>query len=228
MKKLLFTLTIILSATAFSQNIGDMAKEEGTEMAQGLVKDGAKEVVKGLANARFGLRAFGLINSSSLGSFSDVKDLKSSGFSVGIAGTIYFTDNFFVAPELHYSHTGVGELQLPILLGYSIIEDKLDIIAGPSLLYSFSKESKKDLEGLATGAASGGIDYKGLLSTFQVGYTAGLQYHLGNFMISGRYQGGFSGKIVDYVSQGSGVDFKESDEKRVKTSYVSLGVGYNF
>ncbi len=228
MKKLLFTLTIVLSATAFSQEIKDAIEQKGTEMSQDLAAEGGKKLLESLSNATFGLRAFGLVNTSSLGEFSDVKDLGKHGFSVGLAAKVDISDDFFVTPELQYSHAGVDELSLPILFGYSIVKDKFDIIAGPNLMYSFSKDSKDDLKNLGEGTMSGQIDYQGVLSTFEVGYMAGLQYHLGNFMISARYQGGFSGKVVQYASQGTGVDFKESGEERIKTSYVSLGIGFNF
>lgn len=230
MKKLLFALAIVFGTTAFSQNLGDVINDPrgtATDTSQRLTEEGGSKLLRALGDARFGLRAFGMINSSSLGNFKDVKDLSGSGFSVGIAGIVNITDNFFVTPELHYSHAGVSELDLPILFGYSIFEN-FDIIAGPSLMYSFSKESKKHLEDAAVGAATGGLDYKGLLSSFQVGYVAGLQYHIGKFMISARYQGTFSGKIAEYVKEGTGVDFKDSTQERVKTSYVSLGIGFNF
>ncbi len=228
MKKTLFTLAIVLSTTVFSQDIKGTLEQEGTDLAQDLTSEGASKLLEALGDATFGVRAFGLINTSSLGSFSDVKDLGKHGFSVGLSAKVDISDNFFVTPELQYSHTGVDELSLPILFGYSIVKDKFDIIAGPSLMYSFSKNSKDDLKNLGEDAMDGEIDYKGLLSTFEIGYMAGLQYHLGNFMISARYQGGFSGKVVQYASQGTGVDFKESDEKRIKTAYVSLGIGFNF
>lgn len=228
MKKLLIALTIALSSTTFSQNIKDAVVQEGTEMSQNLAAEGGQKLIDALGNATFGLRAFGLVNSSSLGNFSDVKDLGKHGFSIGLAAKVDISDGFFVTPELHYSHTGFDELSLPILFGYSIVEDKLDIIAGPNLMYTFSKDSKGDLQNLGEGAMAGQIDYQGILSTFEFGYMAGLQYHLGNFMISARYQGGFSGKVVQYASQGTGVDFKESNEEKIKTSYVSLGIGFNF
>lgn len=228
MKKLLFALTIALSSTTFSQDIKDAVVQEGTDMAQNAVAEGGKKLLESLGDATFGIRAFGLANTSSLGDFSNVKGLGNHGFSIGLAAKVDISDNFFVTPELYYSHTGIDELSLPILFGYSILKDKLDIIAGPSLMYSFSKSSKDDLATLGEGAMAGQIDYQGLLSTFEVGYMAGLQYHLGNFMISARYQGGFSGKIVEYASQGTGVDFKESNEDRIKTAYVSLGIGFNF
>lgn len=206
MKKLLLTLSIIMSATAFSQESGNGF----------------------FSNIEFGVRASGLINTTSLGSFKDVKELDQHGFNVGVAAKINLSDKFFVTPEVYYSHTGINEINMPVLLGYSFWGNKLDIIAGPNLVYTLESDTFEKMPNFDNKATGLDFYYEGVESTFDVGYMAGLQYHLGKFMVTARYQGTFNGREVLYFFHNADYSIYGEGKDNLKTSFVSFGVGYNF
>ena len=177
MKKLLFTLSVALCVTAFSQEGGNGF----------------------FSNINFGVRASGLLNTTSLGDFKDVKSLEEHGFNVGVATKINVYNKFFVTPEAYFANTGgISEINVPVLLGYSILGDKLDIIAGPSMVYTLEKDDFRAMPNFNKNAPDMHYFYQGVESAFDFGYVAGLQYHLGKFMVTGRYQGTFNGREVLY------------------------------
>lgn len=61
-------------------------------------------------------------------------------------------------------------------------------------------------------------------SKLTFGYQAGLQFFLSNFFISAKYNGSFTGQVVELINQTTGGELKEE----IKTSYVSIGIRYNF
>lgn len=227
MKKLFASVTIITATFINAQNtdLKDLVTTEVTNHTKEATKEAAKGLANALGEATWGIRANGLINTSSLGNLADIKDLKESGFNIGVSAKVELGSNFFVNPELYYTHSGNSQIDLPILFGYEILPEKISLIAGPSLMYAFSKNSKDDLTKIATEAlASGGINYNGLSSMFKFGYQAGVQVHFGNFMIAAKYEGALSGQVVSLINKATDQSFEE----KVKSNFVSLGIGYNF
>lgn len=227
MRKLFVSVTIITATFINAQinELKDKATTEVTNQTKEATNEAAKGLVNALGDATWGIRANGLINTSSLGNLSDIKDLKESGFNIGVSAKVGLGSNFFVNPELYYTHSGSNQIDLPILFGYEIVPEKFAIIAGPSLMYAFSKNSKEHLEKIATESlTTGGINYSGLSSMFKFGYQAGVQVYFGNFMVAAKYEGALSGQVVNLVNQATGQGFEE----KVKSNFVSLGLGYNF
>ncbi|HLV23309.1 MAG TPA: outer membrane beta-barrel protein [Moheibacter sp.] len=206
MKKLLVALSIIVSSVAFSQESGNGF----------------------FSKIGFGVRASGLYNTTSLGHLKDVKELEQHGFNVGIAAKVNVTDKFSVTPELYYAHTGINEINLPVLLGYSFLGNKLDVIAGPSLIYTLEKDSFEKMPNFNKKAEGLDFFYQGVESTFDVGYVAGLQYHFGKFMLTARYQGAFEGREAIYSFRTEDFTVSGEAKEKIKTSFASFGVGYNF
>jgi|SRR5690606_26220425 len=209
MKKILLTMSVVLSSAVFAQESGN-------------------GFFNRLSNVDFGVRASGLLSTTTFNEFEDVTDLEEYGANVGIAAKINVNDRLFVTPELYYFYSGLSELNMPVLFGYTIINDKLDIIAGPNLMYTFAKSGNKQVTNLGIPAWDTNFVYRGIESTFEVGYMAGLQYHFGKFMVTGRYQGGFTGKEILFTYQNPQTGLIEKGSDKLKTSYVSLGVGFNF
>lgn len=220
-------MAVVANTMASAQILNDVknqATSEVTARTQDATEKGAQKFGESLKNATFGIRANGMINTSSLGNLSDIKDLKESGFNIGFSARVELGSNFFVNPELYYTHIGKSQIDLPILFGYSIVPDRIAIVAGPALMYSFSKDSLKHLQNTAIQGATTGIDYKGLAAMFKFGYQAGIQVFFGNFLVSAKYDGALSEQVVNLVNQGTGQKFEE----KVKSNFVSLGIGYNF
>lgn len=207
MKKLLLTLSIILASTAFAQ-------EEG---GNGF-----------FSKIEFGVRANGLINTTSLEKFKDVKELEEHGFNVGVAAKFNVTEKFFITPEVYYSYVGMHEFTMPVLLGYSMFNNKLDVIAGPNLIYTLSTDSFQAMPNFDKNNTVVDFYYNGFESVFDIGYVAGLQYHLGKFMVTARYQGAFNGKEIEYSFYDEDFVVYGEGKEKLKSSFVSLGIGYNF
>lgn len=176
----------------------------------------------------FGVRASGLVSTTTFNEFEDVTHIKEYGANVGVAAKFNVTDKFSVTPEVYYFYSGLNEINAPILLGYSFLNNKLDVIAGPTLMYNFEEKDAKIVTNFGHPVFGNNIVYNGVESGFELGYTAGLQYHLGKFMITGRYQGGFNGKEIMVTFPNAETGVMEKGSEKLKTSYVSLGVGFNF
>lgn len=225
MKKVLLSLSVIGGSLMYGQiqEMVDDAKSEITTQTQKATDDAIDRGWESLRSATWGIRANAMINTSSLGQFSDIKELKDSGFNVGISAIVNLSksEKFFFSPELYYTYVGNSQLDMPILFGYKIGES-VGLVAGPSLSYTFSQKSSEHAQTLVQSAITG--DYKGLASTLQFGYQAGLQAYFGSFMVSAKYDGSITGKALNFVNEGTGKSFQE----KMKSSYLSVGVGYNF
>lgn len=199
------------------------------EFVQDASQVGMNQAAKGFAKAIFdgkvkwGVRANGLINTTSLGDLENVKNLDNHGFNIGISARYDFVKEFFANPELYYTHVGNGSLDLPILFGYQLSES-IAIVAGPNFSYAFSENSEDDLIEISTGVLTDTYSMGNISSKLTFGYQAGLQFFLPNFVISAKYNGSFTGQVVDLINQTTGGELKEE----IKTSYVSIGIGYNF
>jgi hypothetical protein len=230
MKKI--TLGLVLAMACISvkaqllNEVKNMAVAESQEMtgnALADVTDGAVDRILD-GDVVWGIRANGLINTTSLGDLENAKNLSNHGFNVGVSARFNFDDtNLFVNPELYYTHLGKGRLDLPILGGYQL-SNTFALIAGPTLAYIFSDNSKEDLVDTGTGAIDGSLSMEGISSKLTFGYQAGLQAYFNNFVISAKYDGSFTGQVVDIVNTASGAKLQEE----VKTSFISIGIGYNF
>ncbi len=162
MKKVLFTL--ILSIIFIS---GLEAQED--------IKFG---VTGGLISSR-------LNSSVGIGAFSvDTGKLVSgTGFYVGAAASIGFSEKFGVQPELVYAKAGDLEfVQLPIMVKYYVIEG-LYAQVGPQLSFSTSASDLNDIISLIPGAD----DFAGV-KTFGVDLGFGAGYDvLDNLSVQARY-----------------------------------------
>lgn len=224
MKQLFASLALITSSIAIAQtnNLGDQAMTEVTNQTKEATKEGARALGEALGSATWGVRANALINASSLGNLASIDELKKSGFNIGVSAKVDLGSNFFVNPELYYAHVGTSELDLPILFGYEIVPERFALVVGPNLMYTFSKNSEKDIQqAFVKGMAE---DYQGLSSMFKFGFQAGVQAYFGNFLLSAKYEGALSDQVVNMVNSATGQKFEE----KVKTNYFSVGLGYNF
>lgn len=227
MKKLILSIAMITSfgmhaQTSISKMAEGKTRKESKRIGNNLKSEAGDRISEG--DVVWGIRSNALINTSSLGNLSDIKELQGSGFNVGISARFDIEDEFFINPELYYTHLGTSSIDLPILVGYNITE-KFALVAGPALMYGFSKDSKSDGKEIANQMLnSGQVDFEAIASKLNFGYQAGLQANLSNFLISAKYEGSLSSQVVNLVNLGTGQKFSE----KIKTSVVSLGVGYNF
>ena len=227
MNKLILSVAMITGVSIFAQM--DI-KQELTNKAQETSSDLGSKAVSGFIDSIFngevtwGIRSNGLINTSSLGNLADVKQLKESGYNIGVSTKLAFNEDFFANPELYYTHLGTSRIDLPILFGYNVTKT-FAVVAGPSFIYNFSSESKDLGKSVANQAMNTGkVDFAALNSELGFGYQAGLQATISKFVVSAKYDGSLSGQVVDLVNTGTGQKFKE----KIKTSLISLGAGFNF
>lgn len=227
MKKLILSIALIsgvgISAQSdLMQKAQDKTQNESKRIGNNLTNEAGDRIKNG--DVVWGIRANALINTSSLGNLSDIKELKGSGFNIGVSAKFDIDNDFFINPELYYTHLGTNSIDLPILLGYDIT-DKFAIVAGPTFIYGFSEDSKNDGKQIANNMmATGKIDFDGVASKLNFGFQAGLQANLSNFAVSVKYEGALSSQVVNLVNLGTGQKFTE----KVKTNAISLGLGYNF
>lgn len=227
MKKFILSIGMLTSVGIFAQtDIKQKVTEGAQEQTGSLFNKGLEGAGESIADGSviWGIRANALINTSSLGNLSDIKELKDSGFNVGVSAKFNLGSGFFANPELYYTHLGTSRIDLPILFGYNLSET-FAVVAGPALMYGFSAESKNEGKNLVNEMINTGtIDVAKLSSNLNFGYQAGLQATISQFVISAKYEGSLSSQVVDLVNTATGQKFEE----KVKTSVISLGLGYNF
>lgn len=207
MRNLFTSLALIISAVTFAQ--------------------GGK-IMNTLSKAEWGVRANYLVNTNSLGKQNKLfmGDLDSHGFNVGISAKADLGKKLFINPELYYNSSITHQIEMPILLGYSILPNKFAIIAGPSIKYAISSDTKDNLTGFAQQTNIPGVKYNGISSMFKAGFQAGFQTYFknGKYVLSAKYDGAITGQTVNLenISTGKRYEMKEKD------NFISIGLGYNF
>ncbi len=157
----------------------------------------------------------------------ETKGKNNTGFNVGLSLKLDFKSNWFLMPELYYtsikseataynqsfaakSHT----IDIPVLLGYNLLDKKLGVYAGPMGSFHLSKDNTYN-------------DFKERFKSkdYAMGYQVGAQIMVSKFIFSARYQGAFSNneRIYDDTSTAQTVTYNDK-----KKGYVFAGIGYKF
>ncbi|MBQ0024649.1 MAG: PorT family protein [Bacteroidales bacterium] len=109
-------------------------------------------------------------------------------FYAGVAGNAVFGNGFFMQAELLYAGRGhsdrgeiggkysrtLGYLQLPLLFGVEVLEDKIFLSAGPELGYLVTDKIKADLPSLSSEAAKFNLSI-GLQATYLISDEFGIE-----------------------------------------------------
>ncbi|MDY3547523.1 outer membrane beta-barrel protein [Riemerella anatipestifer] len=186
----------------------------------------------------FGIRANALLNTSSP-SWSDLKNNISeslntkgsniTGFNIGLSAKINLPiTSLFLMPEVYYtqfgSKTTLGELELkaksdrldvPVLVGYNVLSEKLSLFTGPVASYNLtSEETFKDFK-------------ENITKTFTVGYQLGANVRISDFVLNARYEGAFSKDQRDFIKTVSS-STNEVVRYDNRPSFFIVGLGYQF
>lgn len=156
------------------------------------------------------------------------------GFNVGISVKIDIPSSFYVMPEVYYSNfknkvqltnfsdakqttieARYNRIDVPVLLGYNLLGDKLSAYAGPVGSFNLTK-------GENYSSFVQKIDSK----EFSVGYQLGFQSEISKIIISARYEGAFSKDERKYINIAAGSQQEINYDNR--PSLFILGLGYKF
>lgn len=157
-----------------------------------------------------------------------------TGFNVGLSVKIDIPSSFYVMPEVYYSNfknkvqltnfsdakqttieARYNRIDVPVLLGYNLLGDKLSAYAGPVGSFNLTK-------GENYSSFVQKIDSK----EFSVGYQLGLQSEISKIIISARYEGAFSKDERKYINIAAGSQQEINYDNR--PSLFILGLGYKF
>ena len=126
----------------------------------------------------------------------------SVGYNIGMSLKVDLPiTSLFLMPELYYttfkSSTNFNNVELtaksnrvdlPVLLGYNILGDKLGIFAGPVASYNLSTDNQfADFKENAT-------------KEFTIGYQLGAQVMISNLILNARYEGAFSKDQREFIN----------------------------
>lgn len=181
MKRFFGAMLMVLSITAYSQNV------------------------------KFGVKANAIYNASNptwkelktVGEQLLADQGKSSiGYNVGLSLKFDLPiTSLFVMPELYYTtfkssvdYNGVelsaksNRVDLPVLLGYNILGDTLGVFIGPVASYNLSKDN------------TFGNFKENAVKEFTVGYQLGAQVMISNLILNARYEGAFSKDQREFIN----------------------------
>lgn len=152
----------------------------------------------------------------------------SVGFNVGLSAKIDLpATSLFVMPEVYYTHfkntytealtntelkANNNRIDVPVLLGYNILNKNFSVFAGPVLSYNLAKENSWN-------------DFKeNAKNNFTVGYQLGGQVILSDLILSARYESSFSKDERDFIN----TVLSETVRYSNRPSFFILGLGYKF
>lgn len=157
-----------------------------------------------------------------------------TGFNAGLSVKVDLPKDLYVMPEVYYStfknEVGVtnfatgdqtviqartSRIDVPVLLGYTILGDYLSAFAGP--VGSFNLVKDENYNSFAQKVNS---------KEFTVGYQLGFQSEISKIIISAKYEGAFSKDERKYVNIAAGSAQEIQYDNRA--SLFLLGLGYKF
>ena len=188
----------------------------------------AQITLSGKANLLFptGSPSWKNISSTAVNAYNE-KGKNNTGFNVGLSLKISTPTAFFVMPELYYTNFNneftddnkavtleakSQRIDLPVLLGYKIVGDKLGIFAGPVASYNLSTDNQFE-------------DFtENVKNEFTVGYQFGAQIQLSKLIVNARYEGAFSEDERTFIENNSSYVVRYDN----RPSLFIVGLGYQF
>lgn len=167
------------------------------------------------------------ISATALNAYHE-KGKNKAGFNVGVSLRAPLHGSFFLMPELYYTSYSTeftepvsaimleaksNRLDMPVLVGYTLLGENLGFIAGPVASYNFVDDQKYDRF------------KEDIKNNFTVGYQFGLQATFSKILATARYEGAFSKDQRDYISSAlpnAGIRFDS------RPSFFIAGLGYKF
>ena len=150
----------------------------------------------------------------------------SVGYNIGMSLKVDLPiTSLFLMPELYYttfkSSTNFNNVELtaksnrvdlPVLLGYNILGDKLGIFAGPVASYNLSTDNQfADFKENAT-------------KEFTIGYQLGAQVMISNLILNARYEGAFSKDQREFINS----NLNQTLRYDSRPSLFLIGAGVKF
>ncbi len=149
------------------------------------------------------------------------------GFNVGLSAKVNLPAAFFLMPEIYYttfktefnipsSNTTLeaksNRVDVPVLVGYKLLGDNLDVFIGPVASYNLSTDNQfADFKENAT-------------KDFTVGYQFGAQVQLQKLIVSAKYEGAFTEDQRDFINTST----NETIRYDSRPSLFMVGLGYEF
>lgn len=207
MKKILNTVFICLSATAFAQ----------------ISFAGKANVLIPTSSATW----------SAATTAVNEKGKNITGFNVGLSMKVNLPAALYVMPEIYYtnfsneatvsSDAGASttikaksnRVDVPVLLGYNLLGDMFSAYVGPVASFNLTKDDD-----------FGSFVQKVNTKDFTVGYQIGVQSELKKLILSAKYEGAFSKDQRKFVNTIAGANQEINYDNR--SSLFMLGLGYKF
>lgn len=149
------------------------------------------------------------------------------GYNIGLSAKINLPASLFLMPEVYYTtfknefdvptssvtlEAKSNRVDVPVLVGYSILGDNLGIFAGPVASYNLSTDNQfNNFKEKAT-------------DEFTVGYQFGAQVQLQKLIVNARYEGAFKEDQRDFIN-GTTDEVIRYDSR---PSLLMVGIGYEF
>jgi len=149
------------------------------------------------------------------------------GYNIGLSAKINLPASLFLMPEVYYTtfknefdvptssvtlEAKSNRIDVPVLVGYSILGDNLGIFAGPVASYNLSTDNQfSNFKEKAT-------------DEFTVGYQFGAQVQLQKLIVNSRYEGAFKEDQRDFIN-GTTDEVIRYDSR---PSLLMVGIGYEF
>lgn len=149
------------------------------------------------------------------------------GYNIGLSAKINLPASLFLMPEVYYTtfknefdvptsnvtlEAKSNRVDVPVLVGYSILGDNLGIFAGPVASYNLSTDNQfNNFKERAT-------------DEFTVGYQFGAQVQLQKLIVNARYEGAFKEDQRDFIN-GTTDEVIRYDSR---PSLLMVGIGYEF
>lgn len=149
------------------------------------------------------------------------------GYNIGLSAKINLPASLFLMPEVYYTtfknefdvptssvtlEAKSNRIDVPVLVGYSILGDNFGIFAGPVASYNLSTDNQfSNFKEKAT-------------DEFTVGYQFGAQVQLQKLIVNARYEGAFKEDQRDFIN-GTTDEVIRYDSR---PSLLMVGIGYEF
>lgn len=149
------------------------------------------------------------------------------GYNIGLSAKINLPASLFLMPEVYYTtfknefdvptssvtlEAKSNRIDVPVLVGYSILGDNFGIFAGPVASYNLSTDNQfNNFKERAT-------------DEFTVGYQFGAQVQLQKLIVNARYEGAFKEDQRDFIN-GTTDEVIRYDSR---PSLLMVGIGYEF
>lgn len=156
-----------------------------------------------------------------------------TGFNVGLSLKIDLPTALYVMPEIYYSNfknevtvdnvsggqttieAKSSRVDVPVLLGYSLLGDLLSAYVGPVASFNLAKDENFD-----------NFVQRVSAKDFTVGYQFGVQSEIKKLILSAKYEGAFSKDQRKFVNTVAGSDQEINYDNR--SSLFMVGLGYKF